>query len=139
MSVITTEGLNLAQRLLFKAASPPAGWYVAPFEGDYTPGPGLTAATFPSTATECTAYEGAARPQLVLGDVTAGLVNNYDDVIEFVMTAGKTIYGFALLSSSAKGGTGGVCYGAIRLATPKVMESGGLLRVRASAFAVSAA
>lgn len=133
-SIITTEGLDFAARKVLKDQT----WYVAPFEGDYTPTPGLTAANFPATATECTAYEGTSRPEFVESDPVAGSVNNNADVIEFVLTADKTIYGFALLSSPAKGGTGGACLGAVRLSSPLTKVAGDMVRVRLSGFFVSA-
>lgn len=138
LGIYTTEGLNFVQRLAFKSGTLVPNWYFAPYEGDYTPTPGLTAAQFPLLATECTAYEATSRPLFAVGDVVAGSVNNYDAVAQVRMTAAKRIYGVALMSAPAKGGTGGVCMGALRLPTPQDRAAGELLEFRLNAFAVSA-
>lgn len=138
LNLTPTQGLDFIQRLIFKSGSVVPTWFIAPFEGDYTPTPTLTAATFPGLATECTAYEGATRLEFVEGEPVAGAVNNTGSIAEFEFTADKTIYGLALLSASAKGSTGGVVISAARLPTAQSVQNGGVLRVRASAFSLSA-
>lgn len=138
LNLTPTQGLDFIQRLIFKSGSVVPTWFIAPFEGDYTPTPTLTAATFPGLATECTAYQGATRKEFVEGEPIAGAVNNADAIAEFEFTAAKDIYGFALLSASAKGSTGGVIVSAARLPSAQFVQIGGVLRVRVTAFTLSA-
>lgn len=136
-NLIPTEGLNHMMSVTFKSAGQVATWYLALFEGNYTPVAGLTAATFPAAATECTAYVLTTRPEFVEGSVTNGAVDNSASVAVFEFTAPKVIYGGAMLSSSVKGATSGVIMSAARFTSPKTVETGAKLEVLAGNSLVS--
>ena len=104
-------------------------WYVALFEGDYTPQEDDTAANFASRATECTAYASATRPEFVESAPAAGAVDNDASVTQFVMTAPKTIRGFAILSAPAKGATTGKMLCIQRLSSPRTYGAGDVVTV----------
>lgn len=136
-NLIPEEGLNHMQSVVFKGASQVATWYIALFEGNYNPDGGITAATFPSVATECTAYSPSTRPEFVEGSVVSGDVDNSASRAEFTFTANKTVYGGVITSASAKGATTGVLMSAVRFSSPKVCEEGAILRVVAANSLVS--
>lgn len=133
------EGLNHLMSVAYKSGTQVGTWYIALYEGNYTPQPGITAADFPATAQECTAYVGSARKEFVTGSVSSGSVDNSASRAEFELTADKTIYGGVITSSSTKGSTNGVLTSAVRFSSPKVCETGSILRVVASNSLTSAA
>lgn len=60
-NLVPTEGLNYILEAALRGGAALSTWYIALFEGNYTPVAGVTAATFPAAATECTAYDQATR------------------------------------------------------------------------------
>ena len=96
------------------------------------------ASTFPTSATECTAYLPATRVEFVEGAVAAGVVENTASRAEFTATAAKTIYGAFLVSAQAKGAITGVLMSAARFTAPKVLQIDDVLRVTASFSLTSA-
>lgn len=137
-NLIPIEGLNHMMGVTFKSVSAVATWYIALFEGNYTPTPDVTAATFAAAATECTAYTPSARVEFVEGAVANGAVDNSASVAEFTFTSNKVIYGGAMLSSSVKGGITGTLISVARFASPKTVETGAKLEVLAGNSLVSA-
>lgn len=107
-------------------------FYVAMFEGDYTPQDDDTAANFPARTTECTAYTLATRPEYVEGAAVNGAVDNSASVTQFTITATKTITGFAILSAPAKGATTGVLLCIQKLASPRTYSAGDVVKVPAA-------
>lgn len=137
-NLIPLEGLNHVMNVLLKAATQVPTWYIALYEGNYTPDTNTTAATFPAAATECTAYTPTSRVEFVEGTVAAGAADNSASRAEFTFTAAKTIYGGVITSAAAKGATTGVLISAVRFASPKVLDVGSTLRVTAGLSLVSA-
>lgn len=137
-NLIPTEGRNHMMGVTFKGAAAVAGWYLALYEGDYTPTAAIKASTFGALATECTAYASATRPAFTSGAVADGAIDNSAARAEFLMTAEKTIFGGAMLSSSVKGAATGICMSAVRFASPKVLEVGATLRLLAGNSLISA-
>lgn len=130
-NLMPTEGMNHMLSTEFAGGAQVATWYVGIFEGNYTPTPADVASTFPSLATECTAYAAATRPEFVEGAVVAGAINNSASKAEFVFTADKTVYGGFISSAAAKGAVSGVLASIVRFASPKSPGNGGTLRVTA--------
>lgn len=131
-NLIPIEGLNHMGDVVFNQGTPVSTWYVGLFEGDYTPVPGDTMATFPTAATECTAYTGD-RKALDLAAFDAGASDNQANRAEFVGTTdGKTIRGGFVASSPTKGATTGVLISAVRFPSPKTLDNGTTLRVTAA-------
>lgn len=137
-NLIPQEGLDFNQSVMFKGAAQVTTWYIGIFEGNYTPTSGLTAATFPGLATECTAYTAANRLEFIEGAVSGGSVDNTASKAEFTMNAAKTVYGAVMSSSAAKGSTTGVLISAVRFAAAKVLASGDVLRITATNTLASA-
>lgn len=120
-NLLVTEGLNYLLDSALRAQTQLSAWYVAPFAANVTPVAGLTAATFASTQTEFTNYTAAARQAWTLVAAASGVLTNaaapaYFTVDDGVQTA---IYGFGLLSASAKSSTSGKLVAAAKLATAR--------------------
>lgn len=131
-NIVTTEGLNHILSTVVAGGSQVSPWYVALFEGNYTPVAGLTAATFTAAATECTAYDEAARVAYVEGTPSGGVVDNSASRAVFTMNATKTIYGGALLSVSTKSSTSGTLLAAARFSSSRAVVDDDELSVRYS-------
>lgn len=131
-NLVPTEGLNHILNVALRANSPTANWYIALFEGNYTPVAGLTAATFPSAATECTAYDESNRVLWVPATASGGVVTNSASKATFTMNATKTVYGIAMTSLLTKGGTTGVLVSAARFSSSKSVYDDDLLQVTSS-------
>lgn len=130
-NIIPTEGLHYLLNVAFRDGTKLPSWSIALYEGNYTPVAGLTAATFPSAASECTTYASATRPAFTPSAPVSGSIDNAAALATFVSSADKTIYGGAILSSSAKGSTSGVIASAVRFSSTKPFTSGSTLAVTA--------
>lgn len=137
-NLMPEEGRNHAVSVITKGATQVPTWYIGLFEGNYVPVDSDKASTFPSNATECTAYLPATRVEFVEGAVAAGVVENTASRAEFTATAAKTIYGAFLVSAQAKGAITGVLMSAARFTAPKVLQIDDVLRVTASFSLTSA-
>lgn len=137
-NLMPLEGVNHVLNVVLKGATPVTSWYVLLYEGNYTPVTGDTAATFPASCTETTAYSGSTRVAFTPGAVSGGTVNNSASRAEFTFTADKTIYGGAIASASAKGAVSGVLLSAVKFGSPKSPTAGDVLRVTAGFTLVSA-
>lgn len=118
-NILPLEGLNHILSVILNNGSKVSPWLLALFEGNYTPVAGLTAATFTAAATECIAYDETARVEFVEGAPAGGVIANTASRAIFTMNATKTIYGGALLSTSAKSSTSGVLLAAARFGTAR--------------------
>ncbi|MDP9895380.1 hypothetical protein J2W32_004478 [Variovorax boronicumulans] len=135
-NLVPMEGLNHMAAVIFKAGTQVNPWFIAPFEGVYTPTGNETAATIAAAAQESTAYGAAARLEFVEGAVTAGAVDNTANKAEFVFNASKVLRGVFIVSASPKGATTGTLISVVRFSSPKTVDSGSTLRVTAGfAFA----
>lgn len=137
-NLMPEEGRNHAVSVITKGATQVPTWYIGLFEGNYVPVDSDKASTFPSNATECTAYLPATRVEFVEGAVAAGVVENTASRAEFTATAAKTIYGAFLVSAQAKGAVTGVLMSAARFTAPKTLQIDDVLRVTASFSLTSA-
>lgn len=136
-NIVPIEGLNHAVSVIMKQGAQAAAWYVGLFEGNYSPVPGDTAATFPTAAVECVTYVPSTRPAVVFGSVAGGSVDNTANRAEVTFTSPKTIYGGFITPASAKGGVTGPLISAMRFADPKVVGVDDVLRITASFAATS--
>lgn len=128
-NLVPTEGLNYILEAALRGGAALSTWYIALFEGNYTPVAGVTAATFPAAATECTAYDQATRVAWTSAAASGGVVTNSASKAIFTINATKTVYGLAQSSVAAKSGTTGVLASVARFTTPKAVEIGDELRV----------
>jgi hypothetical protein len=118
-NLVTNEGLNALLGIMFNGATQITTWYIAPFEGNYTPVAGVTAATITAASTECTAYDEATRVAYVEAAPASQSITNSASKATFTFNATKTIYGAFLVSASAKSATSGTLFSAARFGTSK--------------------
>lgn len=104
-------------------------WYVALYEGDYTPQEDDTAANIVARATEVTAYSEATRPALVESAAVGGSSDNAGSFAQFTLTAEKTIRGYAVVSSAGKGSTTGVLLAIQKAPTARTYPAGTIIKV----------
>lgn len=133
-----TEGVNHMLNAEFKGGPQVTTWYLALFEGNYTPTIADLASTFPALATECTTYAETTRRAWVSGTVIAGSLNNTASRAEFTSTADRTIYGGFMSSASAKGSVSGVLASIVRFSSPRAFSVDTVLRVSAGMTLISA-
>lgn len=129
-NVVPVEALNHILSVILAGGSQVSTWYMALFEGNVTPNSSLTAATFASSTTECTSYDEATRVEYKEGAPAGGAIDNASNRAIFTMNATKTVYGGALLSTSAKSSTAGVCLAAARFAAARNVVASDELSVR---------
>lgn len=136
-NILPTEGLNHLLDVLLHGATQVTPWYVAIFEGNYTPVAGLTAATFTASATESTAYDETTRVAYDEAAAADGVTDNSASRAVFTMNATKTIYGGALLSSSAKSATTGTLLAAAKFSASRAVVDDDELAIKYSITATS--
>lgn len=128
-NLLVTQGLIHLLNSAFAGGAQITNWYLALFSNDYTPTDALTAAAFPATAGEINAgVTGATRPAWSRSAAVATPdVGNTGAEAVFTYAAGGpyNVYGVALLSSSVKGGTGGVLAAASRFAVSRLNQIAG--------------
>ena len=127
--MIVNQGLNHLLDVGLHGTTPVSPWYVGIYEGNYTPLATDTAATFPASATECTAYTEATRQEYVEAVAAAQVTTNAASRATFTFNATKTIYGAFLTSVSTKSATTGTLLAADKAATAKAVTSGDQLLI----------
>lgn len=143
-NIVTNEGLNHVLNTVLHGDAAISTWYVGLFEGNYVPVAGDTAATFPGSATECTAYDEATRIEWDEADAgsTAQSITNGSGTgatkATFTINASKTIYGAFLASASAKSAITGVLFAASRFAASRAVIANDQLLITYTVQAASA-
>ena len=137
-NLVVNEGLNSLLNVYLGATAKESTWYVALFEGNYTPVASLTAATFAAAATESTAYTEATRPEWVDAPSTTQQITNTASKATFTINDTKTMYGAALISDNVKGGTAGVLFAASRFSVARQVVAEDQLLVTYTVQAASA-
>lgn len=122
-NLVTNEGLDYILAVMFNGTSATTTWYLAPFEGNYTPVATDTAATFPASATECTAYSQSTRVAYVAAAAASQNVTNSASPATFTFNATKMIYGASLNSVSTKSSTSGKLFAAARFSAAKSVSN----------------
>lgn len=137
-NLVPIEGLNYLLNTAMKGGVAYTNFYIGLYEGNYSPVPEDTMATFPLAATELTAYQAGTRPALSLGDVAAGTVDNSLAKAEFTGTTnGKMVQGGFITTSPVKGASTGILLSAVRFPSPQPLNNAGILRVTAGFSIVS--
>ena len=114
--------------ILGDGTQPISTWYVALIEGNYVPTGGESAADLPVIG-ECTAYSEAARPEWTGVYDGTSTIDNLANRAEFTLTANKTLYGFAIVSSSVKGSGNGIMMACERYDVPQAFTAGTVVQV----------
>lgn len=136
-NLIVNQGLDHVLRTEFTGSSQISQWYMAPFTNNYVPVGTDTAASFPGSAGETTAYTGSTRVAYT-GVETGQQVTNAASPASFTFTADLSIYGAFLISSSAQGSTSGTLFAASQFAAPKAVANTDVLLMTYAIGAASA-
>jgi hypothetical protein len=128
-NILPLEGRNYVLDSALSGVSASSSWFIGIYQGNYTPVAGDTAATFSSSATECTSYVEAARQPWVKSAASAALTSNAASKANFTFNATVSVYGAFVSSASAKNATTGTLLSAARLSEVKSMASGDVLTV----------
>lgn len=131
-NLMPTEGLNYLLETSVRGGAALSSWYVGLFEANYTPLAADTAATFPGSATESTAYAESTRQAYTTVAASGGVLTNTASKAAFTMNATKTIYGGFIASASAKSATTGKLLSAAKFSASKAVESGDVLNITAT-------
>lgn len=137
-NLVVDEGLNSLLDIMFHGVSQISTWYVALFEGNYTPVAGVTAATISAASTETTAYDETTRVEYNEAAAASKSITNAANRATFTFNATKTIYGAFLISASAKNATTGKLFSAARFGSSKNMVDDDQLLVTYTFNAASA-
>ncbi len=126
------EGRNYMMDVAVHGGAQITDWYIALFEGDYTPQDDDTAANIVARATEITAYTEPIRPAFDESAASSGATDNSGNVAKFTLNAEKTVRLFALVSSAGKGASTGVLLAIQRLPSPRTYGPGDVVKVPVS-------
>lgn len=126
-NLVVNQGLNDLLTNYFKGSSYTASFFV----GLKDTGTVAAADTMASHSgwTEDTNYSNSTRPALTLGAVATQSVDNSASKAAFTINGSTTIYGAFVSTSSTKGGTTGVLYGAADFGSSRALLSGDTLNV----------
>jgi hypothetical protein len=125
-NIIVNEGLDHILGVEFTSVTQITTWYMAPFEGNYTPVATDTAAVITANSTETTAYTASTR-QTYVGVEASQSVTNSASPASFTFNATKTIYGAFLVSASAKSATSGKLFAAAAFSASKSVVNNDIL------------
>lgn len=116
---LLSVGLNNGTKL--------ATWYLSLYAANYTPLAGLTAASYPATASEITSntegYIEATRPVWTPTSPTTPLIDNLANKAAFTIATASslTVNGAALLSEATKGAVTGKLISATKFDAPRTL------------------
>jgi hypothetical protein len=137
-NLICNEGLNHILNVVLHGTTPVSPWYMAIFEGNYTPVATVTAATVTADSTESTAYDESTRVEYAEAAASSQSTTNSASKATFTISASKTIYGAFLASASAKSATTGTLLAIARFATSRAVIDNDVLTVTYTITATSA-
>jgi len=142
-NLITIEGLNYILEAALRGGASYNQYYMALFDGAYTPNPLLTAANFSSGTGELVSnsegYSEVSRPLWQSESASDGVTSNQANKCAFTIASSSsvTIRGGALLSDSTKGGTSGVLISISRFNNDRVEHNGNVFNAQYSIEIVS--
>ena len=132
-NLVTNEGKNALNNIMFHAATQITTWYIELFESNTTPVVGMTYAV--PTYTPCTAYSEAVRQEYVEGASSSQSITNTSSRANFTMNASKSVYGASLVgggsAATTKGNTagGGTLYCVDLFTSMQSVVSGNVLAI----------
>jgi len=128
-NLVVNEGLNHLLNTVFHGSTQVTTWYVGIFEGNYVPLATDTAASFTSSATECTAYDEANRVEYTEAAASSQSITNSASKATFTINNTKTVYGGFLQSSAGKSSATGTLMAAAKFGTARSVVSGDQLLI----------
>lgn len=118
-NLVVNQGLMHVLSTTFNGGAIINPWYIALFEGNYTPVATDTAANIVANSTESVAYNEATRPEYVEAAPSGQSITNSANKATFTMNATKTIYGASMLSASAKSAVTGTLLASSRFSAAR--------------------
>ena len=141
-NIIPNEALDNLLNVWLTGSAQVSSRYVALFSADSTPAATWTSANFHATnTTEFEGYSESTRPLWNHGTVATQSISNSANKAVFTITSPATLYGAALLSASAKDGTGdssGLLYAATRFSASRPVVATDVVNVQYDLTAASA-
>lgn len=129
-NLVPLAGINYMADVMFGDTTPIGTMYVGLFSNNYIPSAGALASDLPSTIGEFVGYSETTRP--VWSRInTNGSISNEVTRAAFTCNASARLYGGFICSSNTKGGGGGLLLSVARFPSPRDVEAGMVLRVRA--------
>lgn len=126
-NLVTDEGLMHMLDVCIHDGTKVSTWYLSLYSANYTPLAGLTAASYPATASEITSgtegYSESTRVAFVEGAPSANAISNTASKANFtIVTASSlSVNGAAMHSASAKGATSGTLLSATKFAATRTL------------------
>ena len=133
-NIIPDEGLNDMLNVWLNSGTQVGTRYIAIFSSDSTPASSWTSANFHGT--NCTEWEGyseSVRQTWQKGAVSSKSISNSSNKAVFTSSGSANLYGAALLSASAKDGTGdaaGKLYAATRYTAYRSVQNTDVVNVQ---------
>ena len=131
-NIIVNQGLNYILDSALSNGTVIPTWYIGLFKNNYTPLSTETMALFPGAGVgneSTTEYSESTRPLWNDTGASSQSISNSTNPAVFTFTAGVTIYGAFLASSSTKGATTGTLLSASKFGTSKTMASSDQLNI----------
>lgn len=126
-NLLTDEGLIYLLSVGLNNGTKLPTWYLSLYAANYTPLPGLTAASYPATASEITSntegYIESTRPIWTPTAPTTPLIDNLANKASFTIATASslTVNGAALLSEATKGAVTGKLISATKFSAPRTL------------------
>lgn len=126
-NLLPDEGLIYLLNVGLNNGSKLATWYLSLYAANYTPLAGLTAASYPATASEITSntegYTESTRPVWTPTAPTTPLIDNLANKAAFTIATASslTVNGAALLSEATKGAVTGKLVSATKFAAARTL------------------
>lgn len=126
-NIITDQGLMYFLSVGLNNGAKIATWYLALYAANYTPVAGLTAASFPATASEITSgtegYTEGTRPTWTPSAPSGNIIDNVAAKAAFTIATASslTVNGAALLSDATKGAVTGTLVSATKFAAARTL------------------
>lgn len=126
-NLLPNQGLMYMLGVSVHTTTKITAWYLALYAADYTPLAGLTAATFPATASEITSntegYTGATRPAWTSAAPSANMVDNLATKAVYTIATASSlaVNGAAVVSDSTKGAVVGTLLSATKFAATRTL------------------
>lgn len=126
-NIVTDQGLMYLLSVGLNNGAKLATWYLSLYAANYTPVAGLTAASYPATASEITSgtegYTEATRPTWTPSAPSGNIIDNVASKASFTIATASslTVNGAALHSDATKGAVTGTLISATKFAAARTL------------------
>lgn len=117
-------GLDFLIKAPFGKTPAISSWYCGLFAANFTATASTVASDIPTNMNEFTSYAESARPAWTNAYDNSGTLSNAASKAVFTPNANATVYGSFIVSSSEKGGSGGLLLSVAKFDTAQNLTSG---------------